>query len=114
MSRNLLRDVFSDTSEDELLKLAEKIYSDCLKEREHVRLAPDKTCPGLYMRVDKKNARQFVGDCCFCSKHTPEIGIADGFWCLEHGWACGYGFTCPDNDYKENVGWPEFERIRSE
>lgn len=109
---NLLRDIFSDAYTDRYQKLAEELHAKAMEERKSVRLAPDREIPGLYVRVDKECAPGFAGDCCYCSTHTPEVGIVDGFWCLRHGWACGYGYTCPDNDYEGNVGWPEFERIK--
>lgn len=56
---------------------------------------------------------QFVGDCESCSKFVrSQYNFVEGGTCSIHKIDTGYGFICPDNDSKENIGWEEFERIK--
>lgn len=55
----------------------------------------------------------FVGDCESCSKFEKSgYNFVVGGKCLLHRIETGWGFICPDNDSKENIGWEEFERIK--
>lgn len=65
-----------------------------------------------YMSV---GLRPFFGDCRYCDHFEDRSWtIADIYVCLLDNGSCGYGFICPHNTCAENVGWPEFEKIRED
>lgn len=86
----------------------DKLIQDCIKRRENIRLVKR---GDLYM---SEPFGTFVGDCDSCSHSYGQCGVSEGALCDKHHITCGYGFTCPDNDSEQNVGWEEFEKIKGE
>ena len=61
-----------------------------------------------------EQGKHFYGDCLYCSKFKClNCGTSyEQTSCKKYsGIECGDGFTCKDNDFEENQGWNEFEKV---
>lgn len=108
---NKLREVFNNSEEQarEFKNMCEELTRKALEHRKGIKLVKE----GNLYSVEGYRLLAFIGDCSFCSHAGREDGKSEGVWCEKHGWACGWGFTCPDNDSEYNNDWDEFQRIKA-
>lgn len=84
-----------------------------LRERDamDIHLVECSDMPGIYRDKDRKYP--FFGDCQNCHRFAASSALfAPGGKCTLHHVSVGPGYICPDSDFYENIGWPEFDRIK--
>lgn len=97
---NALRDIFCPSKEQEkaFKQWIKDIEKQSLKDRKGLKLVREDNI--LYV---SKPFKRFIGDCTFCNSFFDAGGATEGGFCVKHGIACGWGFTCKDNTNKYSI-----------